>query len=842
MIDPRRGEDSCGSPPVPLPPQRLRSLVGQDAPLTVLRGPHGHDKERLIRWWASARPDDAIGVCVVPGHDWDSPRLWRAVASALTASGAVAQSGTAPTAGTAFAEVSRLLEHLPRRVRLALPGISRLTDREVDEQIRRIVDTCHSVDVAVGVTGRSAFRDLYEPICHTLDTDLLRHTVDDVRDVFTTAGVDARPGEIEEILRATAGLPALTYTAMDVVAALPEIPLRHHVLSRRMRDAVSAHIRTTVLGSHVAAEHRSFLERVVAAHAVTVNTARFLSGSSDPVRHLVALEEGGILAYRDSANGPVWVPPQALRDVLLDDQRSSGLHVDTQLSLLAYHHHSLGEYALALQCATESRQWVLVSAIVDRHLSDLIDADLTVLGAALRALPGELLATRPRARAARSLIEHLGADRPRTAPVGRMTNVRSFTDLAHATFDSILARLAGEYDETDAVTARLRRVLATLDDRPADPVEMLPFIRMQWALTHQLAGNFPDSLAELGIAYRLGDAAGLNYIARNAAGNAALAWAFAGDHTRAQEWLALEHPHAPKDRWTDELTRVGGLVARMFLALDVGDAARAASALARLEQLPPVVELWPYLMYARCRHALSNQDPYRASAHLAEVDSRRRQASGTFVRSLVDAVEIDVHLALGDGVRALRVATSASRTQPWDVVASARAHLLTGRYSAALAACGRYDWLSTPYTRFQLDALLVQAVALHETGRAAAARRFWRHACGIADSSSYPTALYRFPHTAVGALAADTGIPFPRVREGLAHHPEIRTPHLTSRELEVLRCLARRLRTVDIATQLHLSVSTVKSHLRTLYRKLDVHTRGDAVDAAHRLGLLDGTG
>jgi LuxR family maltose regulon positive regulatory protein len=61
---------------------------------------------------------------------------------------------------------------------------------------------------------------------------------------------------------------------------------------------------------------------------------------------------------------------------------------------------------------------------------------------------------------------------------------------------------------------------------------------------------------------------------------------------------------------------------------------------------------------------------------------------------------------------------------------------------------------------------------------------------------------------------------------------------LTARELEVLRELPN-LNTVDeIADVLFVSVNTVKTHLRSLYRKLQVGSRRAAVAEARRLGLL----
>jgi LuxR family maltose regulon positive regulatory protein len=65
------------------------------------------------------------------------------------------------------------------------------------------------------------------------------------------------------------------------------------------------------------------------------------------------------------------------------------------------------------------------------------------------------------------------------------------------------------------------------------------------------------------------------------------------------------------------------------------------------------------------------------------------------------------------------------------------------------------------------------------------------------------------------------------------HGPE----QLTARELEVLRLLASRLTLREIAGVLFVSQNTLKFHLRTVYRKLDVHGRAEALEMAKTLGL-----
>jgi LuxR family maltose regulon positive regulatory protein len=61
---------------------------------------------------------------------------------------------------------------------------------------------------------------------------------------------------------------------------------------------------------------------------------------------------------------------------------------------------------------------------------------------------------------------------------------------------------------------------------------------------------------------------------------------------------------------------------------------------------------------------------------------------------------------------------------------------------------------------------------------------------------------------------------------------------LSERELDVLRLLAEGLTTPNIAERLYISAGTAKWHTINIYRKLDVHSRVQAVARAHELGLI----
>lgn len=65
-----------------------------------------------------------------------------------------------------------------------------------------------------------------------------------------------------------------------------------------------------------------------------------------------------------------------------------------------------------------------------------------------------------------------------------------------------------------------------------------------------------------------------------------------------------------------------------------------------------------------------------------------------------------------------------------------------------------------------------------------------------------------------------------------------KTVHLTGREAEVLRLIARGRSYSQAAAQLGMSANTVATHVKNAYRKLDVHSAAAAVMQAVRLGLI----
>ncbi len=61
---------------------------------------------------------------------------------------------------------------------------------------------------------------------------------------------------------------------------------------------------------------------------------------------------------------------------------------------------------------------------------------------------------------------------------------------------------------------------------------------------------------------------------------------------------------------------------------------------------------------------------------------------------------------------------------------------------------------------------------------------------------------------------------------------------MSRREAEILQAIADGLTNTDIADKFYISLSTVKSHIASIFRKLEVKSRVMAVEKARQMGVI----
>ncbi|MFF0091557.1 LuxR C-terminal-related transcriptional regulator [Streptomyces canus] len=239
----------------------------------------------------------------------------------------------------------------------------------------------------------------------------------------------------------------------------------------------------------------------------------------------------------------------------------------------------------------------------------------------------------------------------------------------------------------------------------------------------------------------------------------------------------------------------------------------------------------------------------RAAVEAAGPDVAAAVASpwATSHEALVTAA---AHVAEGRPDAAAEVLQGVSVDQPACAVEAAAIHLATGRPGVAVDLLDGLRAGSRAGPAVTVRAALVRAQAAEEAGDTATARRLVAHALLDArrerlrrpflDAGAWLRPLLATaPLHELAAGWLTPGSP----RHGERPRPEALPPplvavELSGRERDVLERLARMMSTEEVAADLYVSVNTVKTHLKSVYRKLAVNRRGDAVRRARDLRLL----
>ncbi|MFC8778782.1 LuxR C-terminal-related transcriptional regulator [Streptomyces nigra] len=192
------------------------------------------------------------------------------------------------------------------------------------------------------------------------------------------------------------------------------------------------------------------------------------------------------------------------------------------------------------------------------------------------------------------------------------------------------------------------------------------------------------------------------------------------------------------------------------------------------------------------------------------------------------------HLAEGRPDLATKVLDQVGGEQPGLAVAAARARLAAGDPGGALRLLDPGGPVRGGGPAVLVRATLLRAQAAHTAGDTATARRLVVQAVAEARRERLRRPFREAGPWVEPYLAA---VP-PHHPPADAEPPPVLVEPLSGREHDVLLRLAQMMSTEDIAADLYVSVNTVKTHLKSVYRKLAVNRRNDAVRRARELDLL----
>ncbi|MBT2263612.1 LuxR family transcriptional regulator [Rhodococcus erythropolis] len=851
-----------------IPRQALFEKLDRRAALTIVRAPNGHGKSSLIASWLRAHlASERVLVWVsAPQPSSTLEDFWAVVLDRIHAAG-IALPDIDDLADP-FTAVAKSLSALSRPVLLVLIRPDLIAEPELDDQLIELLTLCHNLDLVVTLSGFGMFSEPY-----LLDTDHevigaseLLFTTADTAHLLEQAGVQPTDGDSEQITSLTGGLPALVRVAVAAVH-VSGTSNRERVIKKNIVQAIDDFVTNSVLPTAERVKQLEFLLATAFARSITVDIAAMLFESQRPVTaetvhqiraRLAILETGGLLSRVETEAEVTWELPPAIRRSILARHTHAGIDPAQRLSFLAHNRLDTGHHASALDYAVEAQNWTLAVDIVEQHWVTMIVHNLDSVRSALQRIPAVAADKHSAVEAGRALFTMHPSERSTAvdllpespAELWELGAEPGAKDaLSIACVQSIRLRMAGEYALSAETTRRLSHLSrSALENNPEAVSAQLPLMRLQWAINFQLSGRFTESTIKARMAYHGALSHGVGFIARNSAGSAALNWALAGEPRQATHWIELEQKHPAPGGWLEPVVKIAGLTARALTALDTLDFSDARVALTELGVPSDTEELWAFVVYAHCQFALTQGTANSALSLLHNtIEAHSKQYTATsFALPLLQSAEIDLLLALDEGNKAVALARDIAdpAANPWTLASVARLRQRIGQNEAAVALCHQFDWSGASYPRAQMESLLVQAVAHSELGEPRLAAREWSRACSIADQTGLLRSFATIASTDVEKLESMAKsnsralAEFAKMPRAESFPEFVHIVELTEREQRVLSLLALGMGSAAMADKLYVSVNTIKTQLRTLYKKLDAHNRNEAITKARQLRLL----
>lgn len=843
--------------------------------LTVVTGGPGYGKTLAVSAWIDHNRLPGPVAWLTAAHSYDVRGLWTDLLNTLKSAGALP--GDSPlgeiTPGPTFgaAELARIvtaLTELPGPVVLVVDDVHELADDAVVDSISQVIE-CRIPQLRLVLVGRttppvrlSRLR-LADDVVEIGATDLM-YTAAETRQVCAVGGFTLSAHELDQLLTRTQGWPAGVRLALMSIEE-SSAPAVDHANNRRVAEYLLEEIL-----ERLEPRDRLFLLATSVVEQMSPDLARALSGRADSAQMLDMLVSRNALTVRLS-DRPTWFRYHPLLRDLLRERlsaenpdsvphlylRAAQWYVSTDEPIVALRFFALarswqatvkmlGEVALPLILTSQATALVAALTAVYDDPAWRTSADTLIIAMVCDYQRHDFESMRRTADDAERILASYGVQLPLATRViiamARIVYSRvSAPNTLVTTSEVLLDMLRGaSQQEIPSVTAYTLIALnnhasgLVWEDRFSEAQIELDAVRVQGAhagmtltelsaqsfsaLVDTLYGNLGEAASRAQWALDTAQRKGWVREMQLLASHAALAWVhlyrFELDTAQARIDVGLEASAQGSD--------VGCRLILHFAAVAVAiaklDAEAIGLTLNRLDVLERTVGNLPRLL-AGWSHAI------RAEACMAlgrpyEAPHGRNPMTGHagFTTGLHQIVEAKTQLASNNPAGALKALDSPGSFGEYRSLAAEAAIL-----EAIARGQLRQDALAAD--NFEKAVVLAEPIGLRRpfvggNGQIASHLSRFRHLHD--DQSAFATEL---------ALLRGDGLT-PAVPR-----PPVVQP-LTDREMAVLKYLPTMLKSSEIAADLFVSVNTVKTHQRSIYRKLGVATRREAVETARSWAML----
>ncbi len=848
-----------GAPALRVPPlprdvvgrPRLHRLLDESlsTPLTLIAAPAGFGKTTLLGSWAGSRTDITAAWISCDAVD-DGPGFWTQLLELV---------GGEPPAtrpDSPFDAVFSRLADLPRPLVVLVDDFHLVRSKHVLGPLARLLahppPNLHVVLASRRDPGLPLHRLRLAGRLTELRAKDLAFTSDEAATFFATAGLDLRPELVSTLLDRTEGWAAALRFAAIALRTEREAESFVPALART-EQAVGEYLVAEVLGAQPP-RVRAFLLRTSICDRLDGALADDLTGRTDGARTLAALERDNVFLelepdgrwyrYHTLFAGLLRAEAQRTRATELDElHRRAARRLARDGDRLAALRHALAAGDAEQAGALVSQLWIeidgraddrLASAILDRIDSRTVRAHphLCLLAAWERLRHGDLAQTD-------AWLKLAG------------TGSRTLDPVDRAAFDfgrSVVAlrrnRRSGDLDSLDRTLKHITRPQALPRQAHSDDGRRALILGNR-GLAAAWRGELDEASTTLEAALDAARRARLSALEDEVSATLALVCAFRGDLTRAAR-LARPVVADAEGAQVQRQEFVPGLLALARCSLDWDDLHEARDLAERARQ---IAEATGDELGRPAARVLSLQ---AVACAPGGADVARLELAAVAVEEAGRVPALVAPMLSACGVRLAGAAgASTAKAGPEFKVAVARDALAHDDVPAALELLESVIGSSGVPKATVVEAAVLLSIAAERQESDDDARRWIELALDVAE----PDAIRR-PFTDSGREASE--ILRRAIREGTAHRwlagsllavldgreasqghrtRELLDP-LSARETVVLRYLPTLLSNQEIAGELFVSVNTVKTHLKSIYRKLGVSDRREAVRLARDLRLV----
>jgi LuxR family maltose regulon positive regulatory protein len=619
------------------------------------------------------------------------------------------------------------------------------------------------------------------------------------------------------------------------------------------------------------AEVRDVLLRTSILERVSGPLADFLTGSSGSERVLQALEDANAFVTSLDVARSWFHYHHLFADLLrLELRRTDPTGIGPLHRKAATWHEEHGYPVEAIRHAERAEDWQHAARLLaDNYLTLLIDGRTPAVRELLGAFPPEASAANAElalASAATLITEAALEQVPAYIELGRRLadsvadERRPHFDLHLATIRLALARRRADFDVVQEAMASMEAALAAQPARERDLSDAVRAVALQeLGIAELWSSRFEQARRDLEQAVALERRAGLPFLQVSSLGHLGIACPWTGSSLavgleRSEEAVRIAEEHG----WMDDPVVGTGLATGAMALLWLGrfDEVERWLARARRAMRPdgePGTELLVHHIQGVLR--LVQAQAEEALACFREAERMQTLLAGEHAFAVTTKARLLQAQARTGDAAAARAALGDTRAEARDAsemrLTDAVVCLAEDKAEQAVEVLAPVIEGSAPALHRPsaiAEAAVLDAVARDVLGDIRAAEDSLERGLDLAESDGIilPFALapvasllerhprHRTSHPTLLSEITDllSGSWTPR------GEPEPLREELSEAELRVVRCLPSNLKAPEIAAELFVSPNTVRTHMRHIYSKLDVHSRKEAVDRARELGLI----